>query len=109
MQVADITALKKEKIPSAHLDANMEIYLMLCEGEVFILHDGEFSKDIGWLEYNNDKGQLLYITNDGEVRDFGIPINKKFRSYFVQQKTIGLAKIKNGEFINGYNYPLIKY
>ena len=110
MQIADITATTRQKINSNRPDMHMETYLLKCPNDqIYILHDTPFLKKLSWVEYNPSNAKIAFVMEDGEIRDFGIPVDRKFKAFLDQQKMIAVALIENGKFVSGFNYPLIKY
>jgi hypothetical protein len=110
MHFAEQSATTKQKIHVDHPDMQMETYLMRGpDDQIYILHDTPFSKALSWVEYNPQNGKIAFVMDDGEIRDFGIPVDKKFTVMLSAQKMIAVALIENGKYVSGHNYPLIKY
>lgn len=77
------------------------------DGKIYVLHDRAFQKELSWIEYNVTTGQMEFIMEDGDLRDFGIPIDPNFGKHLQNIHTIPVAEIENGEYKDGNYFPLI--
>lgn len=90
--------------------ADVKTALVLNDrAEVIILHDKPFKKNLSWLEYDIDGHRLDLVMNDGDIRNFGIPVNPQFSEYLRNSFQVLMARIddKTGEPIEGNYLPLI--
>ncbi len=46
------------------------------EGKVILFHNKVFKNDLSWLEFDLGTSKLDFILDDGEVRDFGMPLDR---------------------------------
>ena len=92
-----------------HPDYDMEIYLMRgIQGGLYIIQDRPFSAGIlSWVEYDHENGMLNFIMDDGDIRDFGMPISPEFAEDLVEYKNILIALIQNSLYVDGAEFPLI--
>jgi len=89
-------------------DENMAVYFIVGDGpEAFVFHDQPFSKTLSWIEYDLASSRLDFILEDGEIRNFGIPIDRKYSPYMQNLHTISVVLQENGECVDGYDFPLI--
>lgn len=68
---------------AAYNDQDMILDLFISdESEVCVMHDKPFSKTLSWLEYDSKNSTVDFIMEDGDLRNFGIPVDRKYRAYF---------------------------
>lgn len=64
-------------------DMNMVCDLFIHKGaEICVLHDKPFTKTVSWIEYDTATSTVEFIMEDGDIRNFGIPIDSAYRKYF---------------------------
>lgn len=79
------------------------------KSEVCVFHDKPFSKPVSWLEYNPDTNIIEFMTDDGEVRNFGIPLPEKYRAAVAASKIVYVIH-KNPltkKVLGGKDVPLV--
>lgn len=79
------------------------------KSEVCFFHDKPFSQPLSWLEYNPDTGIVEFVMEDGDVRNYGIPLPLEYRPAVVSSK-IAYVIHKNPEtrkVLGGKDLPLI--
>lgn len=62
------------------LDLKAEL-IVNDRAEAMVLHDKPFDKELSWLEYDLDTSRLEFIMEDGDVRDFGLPVDPQLAKY----------------------------
>jgi len=93
-----------------NLDMDMKVeFLVNDRAEATVLHDKPFSKKLSWLEYDLDSSKLEFILEDGDVRNFGIPVHPKLAKYMQNAYQVLMIQMdeKTGEPLDGGYYPLI--
>jgi len=88
----------------------MEVELVVNErAEAMIMHNKPFGKTLSWLEYDLDTHKLDFIMNDGDLRNFGIPVHKDLEKYMQNafQVLMVLMDDETGDPEEGSYYPLI--
>ena len=91
-------------------DANVRVQLVVNDrAEAFVFHNKLFRKKLSWLEFDMDGNRLDFIMNDGDVRNFGIPVPTDYIKYLQNafQIMVVLMDSKTGEPVEGTYYPLI--
>lgn len=89
-------------------DKDMEIYLTIHDdGTPFIIHDAPFTESISWIEYHINTNQIDYITDSGEIRNFGIQIHPSFGAAIQDKNSIALIHMVNGKALGGDELSLI--
>ena len=89
-------------------DFEIEGYLMKgSDDHVYFLHDRPFQKMLSWVEYDVSTSQLNFIMEDGDLRDFGIPVLPQFSEHLKVMEEIAVAEITGGKYKDGNNFPLI--
>ncbi len=89
-------------------DINVELAIN-DRAEAIVFHDKPFAKTLSWLEFDLDSNKLDFIMNDGDVRNFGIPVHPDLASYMQNafQVLMVLADGGTGEPEKGDYFPLI--
>ncbi len=91
-------------------DRDMKVELAVNDrAEAIIFHNKPFTKDLSWLEFDLDSSRLTFIMNNGEIRDFGIPIRPELGRYMQNtfQVLMVLMDEKAGEPVEGGYIPLM--
>jgi hypothetical protein len=91
-------------------DTKMKVRLVVNErAEAFIFHDKPFGKKLSWLEYDLDTHRLDFIMNDGDVRNFGIPVDPKLEKHLQNsfQVLMVLMDEEKKQPVEGDYYPLV--
>jgi len=94
----------------ARADADVKVELVVNDrAEAFIFHNKPFRKRLSWLEYDLDSHRLDFIMNDGDVRNFGIPVNPQFGKYLQNSFQVLLVQLDEGtgQPLGGNYFPLI--
>ena len=93
-----------------HPDMKIKVEVLVNDrAEAFVLHDKPFKKQLSWLEYDLDEDKLDFVMEDGDVRNFGIPIDPKLKKYLQNafQVLMIMMDEASGEPIEGDYYPII--
>jgi hypothetical protein len=91
-------------------DLEMKVELAINErAEAIIFHNKAFPHELSWLEFNLDDSRLSLIMNNGEVRDFGIPVRPELSRYMQNAFQVLMVQMDeaSGEPIEGGYIPLI--
>jgi hypothetical protein len=90
------------------MDVRVELYVN-DRAEAFILHDKPFAKPLSWLEYDLDQDKMDFVMEDGDVRNFGIPVDPKLKKYLQNSFQVLMVMMddKSGEPVEGDYYPII--
>ena len=93
-----------------HPETGMNVELMINDrAQAMILYDKPFSKKLSWLEYDLDSSKLDFVLEDGDLRNFGIPVHPKLAKYMQNAYQVLMVQVDEqaGEsYDNGY-VPLI--
>lgn len=76
---------------------------------IFIFHDRPFSKTLSWLEYDLDSNRLEFVMEDGELRNFGIPVEKSLGMYLQNHHVICVALRSGTKVVSDMTLPLITH
>ena len=93
-----------------HPDEKVRVELVVNDrAEAMIFHNKPFSKAMSWFEYDLDSKKLDFVMDDGDTRNFGIPVNPELTKYMDNafQVLMVLTDEKTGEPTEGQYYPLI--
>ena len=75
LQTATKMTSNPSQNPTEDSDSNMKVELVVNDrAEAIVFHNKPFTKNLSWLEFDLDTNKLQFIMNDGDVRDFGIPV-----------------------------------
>lgn len=91
-------------------DGKMKVELVVNEiAEAFVFHDRPFEKELSWLEYDLDQHRLDFIMDDGDMRDFGLPVNPELEKYLQNsfQVLVVLMDMEEKKEVAKTYYPLI--
>lgn len=91
-------------------DLGMKVELYVNDrAEAMVLYDRPFSKKLSWLEYDLDSSKLDFVLEDGDMRDFGIPVHPKLAKYMQNAFQVLMVQMdeKTGEQMDGAYFPLI--
>ncbi len=91
-------------------EMGMDVYCLIGEGPtVCIFHTARFLKTLSWIEYDINSSRLDFVMEDGDIKNFGIAIDRKFAAYIKNTYIIPVVLRENGEAIEGFEYPLIQH
>jgi hypothetical protein len=79
------------------------------EARVLVFHNRHFRKKLSWLEFDLNRNRLDFVMNDGDVRNFGIPVAPDMAKYMQNafQVMMVLMNEETGEPEGGNYFPLI--
>ena len=92
------------------MDQNVRVELMVTNtAEAILIHDKPFTKELSWLEYDITDGQLMLIMEDGDTRDFGLPIEPRLGKYLQNSYQVQIVEMPavDGEAVEHGYLPLI--
>ena len=84
--------------------------LMINErAEALLLHDKPFQEELSWFEYDLDTSRLELIMEDGDIRDFGIAVDRMLAKYLQNAYQILTVMVdrNTGAYQEESYYPLI--
>lgn len=93
---------------SPDMDVHVEL-VVNDRAEAMVLHSKPFSAKLSWLEYDLESSKLDFILEDGDLRNFGIPVHPNLAKYMQNafQVLMVLMDEKTGEPLDGGYLPLI--
>jgi len=92
------------------VDQNVRVELMVTDtAEAILIHDKPFMKELSWLEYDINDSKLVLIMDDGDIRDFGIPVEPRLSRYLQNSHQVQIVEMPeiDGEAIEHGYLPLI--
>jgi hypothetical protein len=108
MQTSPFASPAGMEAKAVYADMDMVVYCVLDEdGVVWIFHDKTFSKTLSWIEYDMGASRLDFILEDGDIRNFGIPVDPKLGRYLQNMQSISVVLKRGGQIVDGEVYPLI--
>ena len=91
-------------------DDDMRVELAVNDrAEAIVFHNKPFAKIISWLEFDLDTSRLTFIMDDGDSRDFGIPVHPKLARYMQNAFQVLMVYMEDSsdEPIEGGYIPLM--
>lgn len=91
-------------------DAALKVELAINDrAEAVVFHNKPFKKELSWLEFDLDNNRLDFIMNDGDIRNFGIPVDPRLAKHMqnAYQVLMVLMDEQQGQPVEGQYYPLI--
>jgi len=108
MQTSPFAQQAPTEASAVYTDMDMRVRCVLDEdGMVWIFHDRPFSKTLSWIEYDLQTSRVDFILEDGDIRNFGIPVDPRFGRYLQNMQSISVVLKKDGRIVDGETYPLI--
>jgi len=110
MQTSPFMATPTAGSRTEYPDMNMTIdYFVSEEANVCVFHSRPFSKALSWFEYDSKTNQLDFVMEDGDIRNFAIPVDPTLRSYFHNAHVISVIQFNpvTNDVENGVELPLI--
>ncbi len=92
-----------------HPDLDMQVYYVIDKNcSVFIFHNKKFQKELSWVEYDLTRSSLDFIMDDGDIRNFGIPVEREYGAYLQNNHAISvILENEHGQPVSGESVPLI--
>jgi threonyl-tRNA synthetase len=96
-----------------HPDLKIKVELYVNDrAEAIVFYDRPFNKQLSWLEYDLDDDRMDFVMEDGDIRNFGIPIDPKLKKYLQNSHQVLMVKTddKSGqkiEAVEGEYFPII--
>ncbi|MEC8665811.1 MAG: hypothetical protein VXY16_10105 [Pseudomonadota bacterium] len=91
-------------------DEKVKVELVVNDrAEAMIFHNKPFNAQLSWLEFDLDSRNLNFVMNDGDIRNFGIPVHPELTKYMDNafQVLMVLTDDETGEPQEGDYDPLI--
>lgn len=113
LQMADMTEKTTPQTAyntGVNPDGKVKVELVVNDrAEAIIFHNKPFSKALSWLEYDMDRKKLDFVMDDGDIRNFGIPVHPELAKYMDNafQVLMVLTDEKTGDAVEGDYFPLI--
>lgn len=76
-------------------------------GSAYVVYDRPFNKIMSWFEYDLDKNSLEFVMEDGEVRNFGIPVSREVGKYLQNTQIISFVHMTDDRINDASDFPLI--
>lgn len=79
------------------------------DGRVILFHNKVFKSDLSWLEFDLQTSKLDFILDGGDMRDFGLPLDKSVSKHMhnTHQVLTVLLDEDTGDAKEGQYIPLI--
>lgn len=79
------------------------------DAEVCVFHDKPFTKTLSWIEYDTRTSRIDFIMEDGDIRNFGIDVERRLNPYFQNAHIVSIIQRNpiTKKVENGMDLPLI--
>jgi hypothetical protein len=102
---ADKTANNKAVLPS--LASTMGVAFMVNErGNIWIVHNKPLPVILNWVEFDVDLSSITLISQDGQVIDLGMKVQKALQKPMMQAREIYIVYMVQEEVKDLYILPL---
>lgn len=101
---------EKQAVPNTGKDGDMKVELVVNDrAEAAVLHNKPFTKKLSWLEFDLDSNRLDFVMNDGDIRNFGIPVHPNLAKYMQNAFQVLMVEVdeKTGNRDKEHYMPLI--
>ena len=89
-------------------DIPVNVELIIGEnGAAYLTYDRPFNKPLSWFEYDLDKSSLEFVMEDGEQRNFGIPVSRETGKYLQNTQMITFIHVNDDRIEDTTDLPLI--
>jgi hypothetical protein len=80
-----------------------------ADGRIVVFHDKPFKNEVSWFEYDVTTSKFDFIMDDGESRDFGMPLDRSVGKHMHNSHQILMVLLddQTGEAKEGNYIPLI--
>lgn len=92
------------------LEEDLHAELYVTENmNIVIYHNKPMKRRLSWLEFDLSTNRLDFVMEDGEMKNFGIPVHPQLAKLMqnVHQIFMCLFDEKTETIIEGYSYPLV--
>jgi len=76
-------------------------------GNAVLYHKGPLPDSYIWAQYDQDTQIMQFISDDGQIKELGMPIHKPFREPLMKTREIFLVEVDANK--NYINPQLIKF
>lgn len=74
---------------------------------VCVLYDKPFTKELSWVEYDAEDSRLDFIMDDGDIRNFGIPVPTDIQPYMNEKPFVAFIERQGEDLVAEQEIPLI--
>ena len=106
----DTKSKNEEYNKGVNADMDMKVEFAINDrAEAIIFHNKPFTKSLSWLEFDMNDNRLDFVLEDGDIRNFGIPVDPSLAKHMQNafQVLMVLSDEKTGDPIEGDYMPLI--
>lgn len=91
-------------------DPSFKVDLVINDtAEVYVFHNKPFRTKLSWLEFDLNTGNLDFIMNDGDIRNFGAKVPPHMVKHMQNAYQVMMVQMneETGQPTSGDYYPLI--
>lgn len=94
--------------PTPHYDEAVNVEIVIGQsGAPYVIYDRPFNKPLSWFEYDTASRRLEFVMEDGELRNFGVPVLPDIAQHLIYSHTLTFALIADNELMDAQELPLI--
>lgn len=91
-----------------HPDMDIELDMCVDKDEtVCVLYDKPFVKELSWIEYDIQNASIDFVMDDGDIRNYGMPVPPSVQPYMHGKSSIAFVKREGRELLDEMEIPLI--
>ena len=96
--------------PSTHPDMEMAVNICVDDPQhVYVFHDQPFKHELSWIEYDVTSGKIDFIMEDGDLRNFGIAVERNIGKYLQNNHVVCVAYTDFKNVISDIVLPLVTH
>lgn len=106
--IMQTTPFDTSNATSTHSGQPVNVEIVIGQsGAAYITYDQPFNKPLSWFEYDVATSRLEFVMEDGELRNFGIPVARDIAPHLIGAHILTFAYIHEDELLDAQELPLI--
>lgn len=79
------------------------------EAKAFVFYNKPLENKLSWLEFDLGTNKLDFVMEDGDLRDFGMPVHPDLAKHMQNAHQVFMVQIdeESGDALEGEYFPLI--
>ena len=89
------------------MDIELDICVDRTDEAICVLFDKPFQKELSWIEYDATNASIDFIMDDGDTRNFGMPVPQNVQPYMAGKSCVSFIRREGKELLEEIEVPLI--
>lgn len=101
---------EKKPVNTARQNVDFKVELVINDvAEVYLFHSRPFDKELSWLEYDLDAGELDFVLDDGDIVNFGAKVPDHLGKHMRNATHAMMVQMdeETGQPVSGDYFPII--